>query len=166
MLRRQRPHRPHAPHNRHAFTLVEILIVVVILGIIATIVIGIFNGTVADARAKALKDDLRNMRNQIQLYYHEHGTYPTLSGFEHQMVLYSDDVGNTANTRSALFRFGPYIAAMPRLPVGSNAGKTAVTAAGAYAAGYGWAYDQLTGDFRANLPDTDVDEDGVRLNTY
>jgi prepilin-type N-terminal cleavage/methylation domain-containing protein len=158
--------RPHPPHRRHAFTLVEILIVVVILGIIATIVIGIFNGTVADARAKALKDDLRNMRNQIQLYYHEHGTFPTLSAFEHQMVLYSDDVGNTSNTRSPTCRFGPYIAAMPRLPVGTNMGKTGVTAAGTYAAGYGWAYDQLTGDFRANLPDADVDEDGVRFNTY
>ena len=58
------------------------------------------------------------------------------------------------------------IAAMPRLPVGINQGKTGVTAAGTYAAGYGWAYDPLTGDFRANLPDADVDEDGVRFNTY
>ena len=163
MLRRKRPHRPHI---RHAFTLVEILIVVVILGIIATIVIGIFNGTVADARAKALKDDLRNMRGQIQLYYHEHGTYPTLGSFAEQMVLYSDDVGNTSNTRTPLHRFGPYIAAMPRLPVGTNQGKTGVTAMGSYAAGYGWAYDPLTGDIRANLPDTDVDEDGVPFNTY
>jgi prepilin-type N-terminal cleavage/methylation domain-containing protein len=163
MLHRQRP---HPPHRRHAFTLVEILIVVVILGIIATIVIGIFNGTVADARAKALMDDLRNMRGQIQLYYHEHGTYPTLSQFEQQMVLYSDDIGNTANTRTPTYRFGPYIAAMPRLPVGTNQGKTSVTAAGTYAEGHGWAYDPLTGDFRANLPDADVDEDGVRFNTY
>src|SRR5688500_4776032 len=117
--RRRRPHRPRKPH---AFTLVEILIVVVILGIIATIVIGIFNNTVDDARAKALKDNLRNMRNQIQLYNAEHGTYPTLAHFEHQMVLYSDDLGNTSNTRSAVYRFGPYIVAMPRLPVGVNAG--------------------------------------------
>ena len=90
----------------------------------------------------------------------------TLSRFEQQMVLYSDDIGNTANTRTPVYRFGPYIAAMPRLPVGTNQGKTSVTAAGTYADGHGWAYDQLTGDFRANLPDSDVDEDRVRFNTY
>ena len=151
----------------NALTLVEILIVVVILGIIATIVIGLFNSTTADARAKALKDNPRNMRSQIQLYHAEHGTYPTLAHFEHQMVLFTDDIGNTSNLRSPLYRFGPYIVAMPRLPVGTNQGKTGVTAAaGSYAAGYGWAYDPTTGYFRANLPDTDVDDDGVAFNTY
>ena len=158
--------RRHHRRRDHAFTLVEILIVVVILGIIATIVIGIFNNSVADARAKALKDNLRNMRNQIQLYNAEHGTYPTLADFAHQMVLYSDDIGNTSNTRSAQFRFGPYIVAMPRQPVGVNQGLTGVTSTSAYTPGYGWAYDPLTGEFRANLPDSDVDQDGVKFNTY
>jgi hypothetical protein len=106
------------------------------------------------------------MRSQIQLYNAEHGTYPTLAQFEQQMVLYTDDLGNTSNTRSAVYRFGPYIVAMPRLPVGVNAGKTGVTSRASYTAGYGWAYDQLTGDFRANLPDSDVDEDGARFNAY
>jgi general secretion pathway protein G len=149
-----------------AFTLVEILIVVIILGIIATIVIAIFHDTVDDARAKALKDDLRNMRSQLQLYNAEHGTYPTLSSFEQQMVLFSDEAGNTSNTKSPIFRCGPYIIEMPRLPVGVNHGMFSVTAAGSYSAGYGWAYDPVTGDFRANLPDSDVDGDGMRFNTY
>ena len=152
--------------TQHAFTLVEILIVVIILGIIATIVIGIFNNTVDDARAKALKDDLRNMRSQLQLYNAEHGTYPMLSTFEQQMVLYTDDLGNSSNTKTPVFRFGPYIVAMPRLPAGVNRNATTITAAGTYTPGFGWAYDQVTGDFRANLPDSDVDGDGVRFNTY
>ena len=173
MLRRQRnKQKQHQHHHRRthsaaaAFTLVEILIVVVILGIIATIVIGIFNNTVDDARAKALKDNLRNMRSQIQVYNAEHGTYPTLADFEQQMVLYSDQLGNTSNTRSALFRYGPYISAMPRLPVGVNQGTFGVTSSASYTAGFAWGYNPLTGEFRANLPDTDVDQDGVKFNTY
>jgi general secretion pathway protein G len=154
------------PRRQSAFTLVEILIVVVILGIIASIVIAVFNNNVGDASAKALKDNLRNMRSQLQLYSAQHGTYPTLASFEQQMVLYSDAYGNTSATPSSTFRFGPYIYAMPTLPVGTNKGKTAVTTLGTYAANYGWAYDPIEGRFAANLPDTDVDGDGVKFNSY
>ena len=162
----ERPASKRTGRSAAAFTLVEILIVVIILGIIATIVIAIFHDTVDDARAKALKDDLRNMRSQLQLYNAEHGTYPTLSSFEQQMVLYSDEAGNTSNTKSPVYRCGPYIVEMPRLPVGVNHGLFSVIAAGSYTPGYGWAYDQVTGEFRANLPDSDVDGDGVRFNSY
>jgi prepilin-type N-terminal cleavage/methylation domain-containing protein len=160
---RQRHRRRH--HHR-AFTLVEILIVVVILGIIATIVIGVFSNTANDARGKALMDDLRNMRSQIQLYNAEHGFYPPLASFEQQMVLYSDAAGNTSNTKSNVFRYGPYVVSMPRQPVGVNVGKFGVTDAASYTAGFGWGYDQLTGQFKANLPDTDVDGEGKKFNTY
>jgi general secretion pathway protein G len=166
MLRRQRRRHRNPFQNTRAFTLVEILIVVIILGILATIVIAIFQNTVDDARAKALKDDLRNMRNQIQLYQAQHGTYPSLAQFEQQMVLYSDDLGNTSNTKSAVFPYGPYIVEMPRLPVGVNHGTFGVVAKDSYTAGSGWQYDQLTGEFRANLPDSDVDDEGVRFNRY
>jgi len=174
MLRRPRRRCCHhySPRNRYpfaqarAFTLVEILIVVIILGIIATIVIAIFQNTVDDARAKALKDDLRNLRNQIQLYQAQHGTYPGLAEFEQQMVLYSDEAGNTSNAKSAVFPYGPYIVEMPRQPVGVNHGTFSVCAKGANTAGCGWQYDPVTGDFRANLPDSDLDGDGARFNTY
>ena len=156
----------HPAQNPRAFTLVEILIVVIILGIIATIVIAIFHNTVDDARAKALKDDLRNIRNQIQLYQAQHGTYPGLAEFEHQMVLYSNEAGITSNTKSAVYPYGPYIVEMPRQPVGVRHGMTGVCGMGANAADCGWQYDPVTGNFRANLPDSDVDGDGVRFNTY
>ena len=166
MLRhRNRCHIPRRQQPR-AFTLVEILIVVVILGIIATIVIGVFSNTAGDARAKALMDDLRNMRSQIQMYNAEHGDFPSLAAFEQQMVLYSDQAGNTSNTKSDVFRFGPYILSMPRQPVGVEVGKFGVTGMGGYTAGFGWAYDQLSGEFRANLPDSDVDGENKKFNTY
>ena len=53
---------------KKAFTLVEILIVVVILGILAAIVIPRFSDASHQARESALKDNVRFLRSQIQLY--------------------------------------------------------------------------------------------------
>ncbi|MCK4623790.1 MAG: prepilin-type N-terminal cleavage/methylation domain-containing protein [Phycisphaerae bacterium] len=54
------------------FTLVEILIVVIILGILAAIVIPQFTEASNDARNSALKSDLQTFRSQIELYKIQH----------------------------------------------------------------------------------------------
>jgi len=56
-----------------AFTLVEILIVVIILGILAAIVIPRFANASKDAKRAALASQLNSIRAQIQLYTIEHG---------------------------------------------------------------------------------------------
>jgi general secretion pathway protein G len=150
---------------RRAFTLVEILIVVIIMGVIATIIIGLFNNTTSDAANGSLKDNLRAMRSAIQVYLAHHGTLPTGSGFEAQLTQYSDMNGNTSATLTATHRYGPYILSLPPLPVGFNKGKTAVTVTG-YADGYGWQYDPTTGDFRANCQLTETDNDGNVYHTF
>lgn len=53
---------------RKAFTLVEILIVVVILGILAAIVIPQFTSASEDAQISAVQSQLQTIRNQIELY--------------------------------------------------------------------------------------------------
>jgi len=53
---------------KSGFTLVEILIVVVILGILAAIVIPQFTDASTEAKESALKSDLQTMRSQIELY--------------------------------------------------------------------------------------------------
>ena len=152
--------------RRHrAFTLVEILIVVIILGILATIIIGAFQNATSDASVNSLKDNLRNIRSQLQLYLAQHGSYPALATFESQMTQYTDFDGNVSPTRTATHQYGPYILQMPALPVGTQKGKRGVTSM-TYTAGYGWGYDPTNGAFKANLPDTDVDSDGVAFNTY
>lgn len=50
------------------FTLVEILIVVVILGILAAIVIPQFTQASSEAKLSSLESNLRTMRSQIELY--------------------------------------------------------------------------------------------------
>ena len=51
-----------------AFTLVEVILVVSILGILAALVLPTFQGHIAKARESASKDSIRVMRNQIEMY--------------------------------------------------------------------------------------------------
>ena len=152
-------------HRRNAFTLVEILIVVIILGILGTIIIGLFQNTSADAARNTLKGNLRAVRSALQVYIAQHGTYPAGGTFESQMTLYTDADGNTSATRTATHIYGPYILSVPTLPVGANKGQTGVTSL-TYTDGFGWGYDDVSGAFRANCADSEVDADGVAFNTY
>lgn len=56
------------PNRRRAFTLVEILIVVVILGILAAIVIPQFTNASEEASSASLKSQLQTVRSQIELF--------------------------------------------------------------------------------------------------
>ena len=156
---------PRLVRARRAFTLVEILIVVIILGILATIIIGVVSNTTRDAAANALKDNLRTLRSSLEFYMAQHGSYPALGTFEAQMTQYTDASGATSATRTSTHIYGPYILELPRLPVGVEVGNSGVTGT-TYTTGFGWGYDPITGEIRANLPDTDLDGDGIAYNTY
>ena len=54
-----------AYRNRKGFTLVEILIVVIILGILAAIVIPQFTSASSDARQSSLTSQLQTLRSQV-----------------------------------------------------------------------------------------------------
>ena len=63
--------------QRRGFTLVEVLIVVVILGILAATVLPQFTSANDDAKESALVQDLQTIRAQVQLYKFQHeNTYP------------------------------------------------------------------------------------------
>tara|TARA_B100001115_G_C15751616_1_gene367569 strand:- start:52 stop:474 length:423 start_codon:yes stop_codon:yes gene_type:complete len=53
---------------RNAFTLIEILIVVVILGILAAIVVPQFTNAADDANNASVRSQLQTLRSQIELY--------------------------------------------------------------------------------------------------
>ena len=53
---------------RKAFTLIEILIVVIILGILAAIVVPQFTSATEDAQLSSAKSTLQTIRNQVELY--------------------------------------------------------------------------------------------------
>ena len=111
--------------EQSGFTLIEMLIVVVILGIIAMVVIPQISVSTGDAKLKTLQTNLHSSRGALELYYHQHGQkYPggvvpatkpsdvvTLADtFQAQLARYTDVAGNISNTYgSSTFNLGPYI---------------------------------------------------------
>ena len=68
----------HTPRSiQRAFTLVEILIVVVILGILAAIVVPKFTGATQDARIGAFISSLKTYADACEYYNAREGRYPS-----------------------------------------------------------------------------------------
>jgi prepilin-type N-terminal cleavage/methylation domain-containing protein len=66
--------------NKAGFTLVEILIVVVILGILAAIVVPQFTSASQEAIKGALQSQLQTINSQVELYrVRNQGSYPTFA---------------------------------------------------------------------------------------
>jgi general secretion pathway protein G len=152
------------------FTLVEVLIVVIILAILATIVIPQFSTASSDSRVSNIKTNLQCIRGQIQTYKAEHAdTYPT-SEFMNQMILYSTVSGTTATVKDETCHFGPYLSGMPINPISNLKNLRIVsgesTAFAAPATDGGWWYNTTTGEFRADLMDKWITPDGTRYNTF
>src|SRR5947207_6156458 len=95
--------------TKKGFTLVEILIVVIILGILAAIVIPQFTNASTDARKNSTTSLLQTIRSQIELYKLQHGdTLPTL--ITNWTPLTTQAAYNGVN-------YGPYLQAAPRNPL-------------------------------------------------
>lgn len=66
---------------RKAFTLIEILIVVIILGILAAIVVPQFTSATEEAQIANMQSTLQTIRNQTELYrVRNNGQYPDFLG--------------------------------------------------------------------------------------
>ena len=65
---------------RRGFTLIEILIVVVILGILAAVVVPQFTNAADDANDAAVRSQLQTLRGQIELYRAQNSDDPDLNG--------------------------------------------------------------------------------------
>jgi prepilin-type N-terminal cleavage/methylation domain-containing protein len=76
---------------RKAFTLIEILIVVVILGILAAVVVPQFTNAAEDANDAAVRTQLQTLRGQIELYRAQIGSDPTLIGITQWTQLIEND---------------------------------------------------------------------------
>jgi general secretion pathway protein G len=151
------------------FSLIELVIVVVIIAIIGAIAIPKMSRGAAGAGDSAVIQDLATMRSGLELYQTEHGgVYPSTTSaatFLSQMTTYTDANGNPSPTKTTTCIYGPYLKAIPSLPVGTNKGLSTVTILGPAGTGtYGWYYDGTT--MWANDPSTDLDAANVPYNTY
>lgn len=61
------------------FTIVELLIVIVVIGILATLVIVTFTGVNQRARDSQRQTDITALNSQLEVFYAQNGYYPTLA---------------------------------------------------------------------------------------
>ena len=169
----------HGPVDQTSgFTLIELVIVVVIIGVIAGIAIPRFGKLASGADSVALLSDLRTLRGSIQMYAAEHGgVFPALDKkketFVAQLTAKTDADGNVGTTLGVHI-FGPYLHdPLPAIPVGPNVGATEVKVtdknplAGEVNEGKtnrAWVYHHLTGEIIANTDD--LDDDGKPYTSY
>ena len=138
---------------KSGFTLVEILIVVVILGILAAIVIPQFTDASTEAKEARLASDLQMMRSQLELYKIQHDdALPAEANFVAAMTT---QIGS----------YGPYMQKIPTNPFAPTAVADDVDY-GATADGddsSGWLLDTSNGRFQAN--DSGTCPDGTTLHS-
>ena len=134
--------------NTRGFTLVEILIVVIILGILAAIVIPQFTSASNNARQSSIQSTLQTVRSQIELFKIQHNDTPPAAASMWSWMLAA------SNTTYPL---GPYIQAAPVNPCNGN---TAVGAAAATT--IGWVYTVTGTGYTLSA----VDTTGANLLTY
>ena len=158
--------------NQSGFTLIEILIVVILLGILATIIIPQISVSTDDAKLNTLTTNLSQLRNSIEVYYYQHkNAYPgaavptkqpgdvttTALAFIAQLTRYTDEDGNISNSKDATYKYGPYVkgGALPENPFNSksdmtiDAAETDITVKASGVVNTGYKFYALTGVFMA-----------------
>ena len=144
---------PTDTHRRSdaGFTLVELLIVVVILAILASVVIPQFTNVSADAKESSLRSNLATVRQAISLYRVQHNeTYPGQGGWAEFVTQLTT---GTASDGTPGSKYGPYLRdVFPANPVtGTSTGKTVATMPAAPSGAEAWIYCTADGQLRANL---------------
>lgn len=121
--------------QRQAFTLVELVIVVLVLGIIAAAAAPKLFDTANDARDNSTRHSLVVVRNALELYRATNADYPD---------------GADIDTELAPFLQGPF----PGVQGGSNQNANVAASTddpiAAAAGAQGWIYNEATGEFRVN----------------
>jgi general secretion pathway protein G len=89
------------PFQHRGFTLIEIMIVVVILGILATLVVPRIIDRPDQARVVKAKQDIRSLESALQLYRLDNFNYPTTAQGLAALIRKPDAEPKPANWHSA-----------------------------------------------------------------
>jgi type II secretion system protein G len=94
-----------------AFTLIELIVVIAIIGLLSSIVMASLADTRKEALDKRRMEDLRQVKNALELYYTDHRVYPSETDGN------NGNIATNATLRAAL---APYIKTLPADPRGAG----------------------------------------------
>jgi general secretion pathway protein G len=133
--------RVNRPGRATGFTLVEILIVVIILGILASIILPQFAGASDSAKKANMRNQLQTLRSTVQLYRIEHrDEVPPLVTTGWNAITSKTKTDGTVDPAGER---GPYLPFPPMNPLTKSS--TVVAVGAPAAATNGWFYDEAEG---------------------
>ena len=107
-------HRCQRIRRQRGFTLIEIMVVVIILGILAAIVAPNVIGRVGQAQVTKAKQDIRGIENAMKFYRLDNFSYPTTEQGLQSLVTRPND----PNLRN--WKPGGYLERLPKDPWGNQ----------------------------------------------
>jgi general secretion pathway protein G len=155
-----------------AFTLIEVMIVVVLLAVLAAVVLPSLTKGTTMAKESALAFDLNLLRRFLVIYESQHmevspgypggvtSSTPTNQAFRDQATLSSNASGQTAAVGTAGYPYGPYLSTIPANPFNGKdtievlANGQAFPAAGDDS--HGWICRPETGEIRPDNSGTNA----------
>jgi prepilin-type N-terminal cleavage/methylation domain-containing protein len=138
--------------RRKGFTLVELVVVILILGILAGVAAPKMLNTSAKATDNGLKQTLSIVRDAIEMYQAETGRVP-----------------DPADGPTFITNLQPYMrGAFPKSPVhtGGSADDVLVATNSTPTGATGWLYNKTTGEFICNLGTASATVSGVTYNQF
>jgi len=101
-------------NKHHGFTLIEVMVVVVILGILAAVVVPRIMDNPDKARITKAKQDIRAIESALNLYRLDNFAYPSTDQGLEALITPPGELSSSAN-----YKQGGYIRKLPKDPWGS-----------------------------------------------
>jgi general secretion pathway protein G len=155
-----------------AFTLVEIILVVTILGILGAVVLPGFQNHAAKAKESAVKSNLTTIRSQLEIYKLQHSGVPpgykdgaeaSIQTLMLQLTATSSVTGAVSESKMPVdpFLYGPYLKKIPENLYNGLSTIAYVNAetdfsAAADGTSSGWLYKRETSGFHVNWNGNDT----------
>ena len=105
----------HLRRGQEGFTLLEVMVVIVIIGLMATLVIPNIMGSKAKADQQKAKADISMLESSLEMYHLDNNRYPTTEQGLQALVKKPDE-----DPVPAQYRDGGYIKRLPQDPWGND----------------------------------------------